>query len=290
MTRESHHATIKLYYKWKLNAKENDGKIEIMNIKTLKEKVAACEKICGTHVSLVDPVVCEIIGYLGFDFIWIDMEHSFLSCKEVLIHANAARAAGTPVIVRVPQHDLTVTKRIMEMGVEGIIFPMIHSAAEMEEMLSYTLYPPYGQRGFGPQRAVRYGLDDEEEYIDQGHLKKVCRFIQIEHIQAVEEIEKIAAHPYLDGIIFGPYDLSGSINQLGKVYDKDTTDLIRRVNEVMKKHGKTIGVSTGSTDPVVLKYWHDLGINMISAGADYAYVRACAQDMLKKLRDTQSET
>ena len=256
-------------------------------MKTLKEKVKTCEKICGTHVSMADPSSCEIIGNLGYDFIWVDMEHSFLSAKDVFIHANAARAAGTPIIVRVPQHDLTVTKRIMEMGVEGIIFPMIHNAAEMEEMLSYTLYPPYGQRGFGPQRAIRYGLDNVDTYTGTGHINKICRFIQIEHINAVKEIEQIASHPYLDGIFFGPNDLSGSINQLGKVYDTDTTDLIKRAIKVLKEHGKSIGVSTCSTDLEVLKHWNDLGINMISAGADYDYVLTSAQNTLSELHSVQ---
>ncbi len=256
-------------------------------MKTLKEKVEACEQICGTHVALADPSMCEIIGHLGYDFIWVDMEHSFLSAKEVFIHANAARAAGTPVIVRVPQHDLTVTKRMLEIGVEGIIFPMIHNAAEMNEMLSYTLYPPYGQRGFGPQRAVRYGLDDVAEYTGEGHLKKICRFVQIEHINAVNEIEQIACHPYLDGIIFGPCDLSGSINQLGNVFGPDTTALIKRTVAVMKAHGKSVGISYGSTDPAVLRHWHELGINMISAGSDVDYVRNSALDTLQKLREAQ---
>lgn len=272
------------------NLNTNRIKGEIIYMKTLKEKVKNCEEICGTHVSLAEPSVCEIIGYLGFDFIWVDMEHSFLTAKDVFIHANAARAAGTPVIVRIPQGDLTFIKRIMEMGVEGIVFPMIKSADEFEEMMSYTLYPPYGKRGFGPQRAIRYGLDDVDEYIGEGHINRFCRFIQIEHINAVNEIERIASNPYLDGIFFGPNDLSGSINQLGRVYDKDTTDLIKHTVKVLKAHGKSIGVSTGSTEPEVLEHWHSLGINMISSGADFEYLRVCASETLKRLRKVQSRS
>ena len=255
----------------------------------LKEKINAGQSLCGTHVTLAEPSVCEMLGYLGYDFIWVDMEHTYLTCKDVLIHANAARSAGTPVFVRVPQHDLTYTKRILEMGVEGIIFPMVKSAKEMEELLSYTLYPPYGARGCGPQRAIRYGLDRMDNYIDQGHLKEVCRFIQIEHIDAVKDIEAIASHPYLDGIFFGPFDLSGSINQLGKIFDDDTTELIRHVVDVMKKHGKAIGVSTHSADEKVFRHWQDLGVQIIAAGADYSYIMAGATDVKNKLISLQSE-
>ena len=256
---------------------------------TLKEKINGGRRLCGTHVSLAEPSVCEIIGNLGFDFIWIDMEHSYLSCKDVLIHANAARATGTPVIVRVPQHDLTYTKRILEMGVEGIIFPMVRSAEEMNELLSYTLYPPYGCRGCGPQRAIRYGLDDMDTYIDQGHIYNICRFIQIEHIQAVDEIENIASNPYLDGIFFGPYDLSGSINQLGRIFSEDTTALIKRAVDVLRKYGKAIGVSTLSNDEKVLLHWQELGIQILSAGADINYILAGATDVRTKLNILQAE-
>jgi 2-dehydro-3-deoxyglucarate aldolase/4-hydroxy-2-oxoheptanedioate aldolase len=256
---------------------------------SLKEKINAGQRLCGTHVTMADPSVCEMLGYLGFDFIWVDMEHTYLTCKDVLVHANAARAAGTPVFVRVPQHDLTYTKRILEMGVEGIIFPMVKSAEEMNELLSYTLYPPYGARGCGPMRGIRYGLDSMDEYVGEGHLKKVCRFIQIEHINAVEEIEAIASHPYLDGIFLGPFDLSGSIHQLGNIFGEDTTALIRRAVEVLKKHGKAIGVSTHSADPEVFRHWQDLGVQVIAAGADYSYIMAGAADVKKHLTDLQSE-
>ena len=94
-------------------------------MKTLKEKILAGEKIVGTHVQLSDPAICEIVGRLGYDYIWVDLEHTYMSYKDLLCHISAAHSAGTPVIVRVPQNDFTVTKKVMEMGPDGIIFPMI---------------------------------------------------------------------------------------------------------------------------------------------------------------------
>lgn len=252
----------------------------------LKEKVRNKQEISGTLVTLADPSVCEMIGYLGYDFIWVDMEHSYLSCKDVFIHANAAKATATPVIVRVPQHDLTYTKRILEMGVDGIIFPMVHNADEVEELLSYCLYPPYGQRGFGPQRAVRYYLDDTDEYAKQGHLN-TCRFIQIEHIDAVNDIERIAQNPYLDGVFFGPNDLSGSINKLGNVFDSEVIGLMKKAIDVLKKHNKAIGVAIGATDTDTIKFWHDMGIHMIAAGQDYGSLQMRMQETLRKLKAVQ---
>jgi len=172
------------------------------------------------------------------------------------------------------------------MGPDGIIFPMVHSAEEAKELLSYTLYPPYGKRGFGPQRAIRYGIDNVKNYIGEGHLD-MCRFVQIEHFEAVDDIENIAKIPYLDGIIFGPFDLSGSINKLGDVFGEENTKLIKRTIEVVKQYGKTIGVSMGPSDVDTLKHWRDLGINMISSGSDFTYILEGATKTLENLRKVQ---
>lgn len=253
---------------------------------SLKSKVLEVRDICGTHVSLSDPASCEMIAPLGYDFIWIDLEHSELSPIELHNHMNAAKAFGTPTIVRLPMHDLTVTKKVLEMGPDGIIFPMIHNAEEAEKLISYTLYPPYGNRGFGPRRAVRYGIDDAYEYTDKGQFE-MCRFIQIECENAINDLEKIVKNPYIDGYIFGPNDLSGSINQLGNMYGDETQKLIKKAIKILKENNKTIGVSTGDTSFETLKFWHDLGVNMISTGADYAYILKNAKSTLEVVREAQ---
>ena len=83
-----------------------------MNI--LRKKIQNKENILGTLVSLTDPCLCEIMGNAGYDCVWIDMEHTYISCKDTLCHLNAAAAAGIPAVVRLPQDDLTVTKKVLE--------------------------------------------------------------------------------------------------------------------------------------------------------------------------------
>lgn len=252
----------------------------------LKEKMLAGKKICGTHIALPDPSLAEMVGYLGYDFIWIDMEHSYLSCQDVLIQANGARAAGTPVIVRVPQRDLTATKRVLEMGVEGIVFPMVRSYDEMVELLSWTVYPPDGNRGFGPRRAVRYGLDDEKEFVRRSKTD-ICRWIQIEHIDIVKDIEKVASYPYLDGCVFGLCDFSGSVGKLCDIYDDAVMEPVKYCIEVLTKHGKYAGISTGATDEASLRRFDEMGIKMISAGLEYSYILERGNETLKNLRRVQ---
>lgn len=238
-----------------------------MNI--LKTKLQNTEKLCGTHVSLSDPCVCEILGRLGFDFIWVDCEHSYLSFKDVLIHLQAA--GNTPVIVRVQQHDYNFTKKILEMGPSGIIFPMARDAEEVEELMRFTLYPPEGNRGFGPMRAIEYGIQDSLEYV-QKRCYEMCRLIQIEQISAVQELPRLVKNKYLDGFIFGPNDLSGSIGRMNQGMHPETQKLIKEGVRIIRDAGKSVGVSLGNYDQETLDYYASIGMNILSTGADYGYI------------------
>ena len=256
----------------------------IRDCMTIKQKVTDMLPVCGTHVNLTDPIVSEIFASLGYDFVWVDMEHTVMSCEQIYHHLLAAKAAGTPVFVRVPVDDLTVTKKVLEMDIDGIIFPMVRNAEHAKQLIDITLYPPYGKRGCGPKGAVRYGLDSEPEYYRKNHLK-LCRFVQIEQKCAAEDAEAIAAIPYLDGCILGMHDLSGSINKLGDIFCEENLDLANKTIDAFRKAGKTVGVSTFATDRETLSRYYHMGINMISTGADYDYILHRGMETLSKITD-----
>ena len=183
----------------------------------------------------------------------------------------AAKSVGKQSIVRVPQNDLTYTKKVLEMGPDGIIFPMVYNAKEAEELLSYTLYPPYGSRGCGPQRAVRYGVDDELAYFKSGPMN-LCRFLQIECESFVNELDKIVDNPYIDGFILGLADLSGSINEIGNLFGEKNLRLAEKAIDIATKHNKIVGSATLATDEKTLSLLYDMGIRMITCGADFNYI------------------
>lgn len=241
----------------------------------LKEKIKNKEKTIGMHINLNDVAVSRIAGLAGYDFIWIDMEHSYLSLENLMSHIIAIQASGTAVIVRVPQDDLTYTKKVIEMGVDGIIFPMVKTAEEADRLIASTLYPPFGNRGFGPMNAVGFSFDDVKTYVDNTK-DNLCRFIQIEHIDAVNNLEKIIKNEYIDGYIFGPNDLSGSINELCNVFGDNTIALIEKSVSILKKENKYVGLSTGDTSTDVFERWWGMGIDMLSAGADFGMLQNSA--------------
>ena len=252
-----------------------------MNI--LREKISNKEKLVGTVVCLTDPCICEIVGNVGYDCVWIDMEHTYVSYKDVLCHLNAARSANIPSIVRLPQDDFIATKKVLDMGPDGVIFPMVRSKKEAEDLIATTLYPPLGRRGFGPMRAIGYGAEDVKAYVTEKNLD-LCRFLQIEHIDMIDDLEEIVKIPYIDGFIFGPNDLSASLGDFLNVYDEKTLCAIKRAIDILKKHNKYIGLS-GGMHPADIEVWSKLGLNMLFAGGDWSFLYNQAKETLNVLKN-----
>lgn len=248
----------------------------------LREKIKRKERILGTLVCLTDPCLCEIIGNVGFDCVWIDTEHTYTSYKEVLCHLNGARASGIASVVRLPQNDLTATKKILEMGPDGIIFPMVRSLEEFNSLMEMTLYPPNGTRGFGPMRAIDYCSGKAADYVKRNSLE-LCRFVQIESVSMIDELEEIAKNPFVDGFIFGPNDLSGSAGDFLNVFGEKTVNEIERAVEILKKHDKRIGVACGYSRKT-LEFWSKFGFDTIFAGGDWNFIYDMAKSTLDVMK------
>lgn len=241
----------------------------------LKSKIKNKEKLIGMYVQLSDISISKIVGLAGFDFIWVDTEHSYMSFETLLGHIMTLKTTGTPVVVRVPQDDLTATKKVVEMGVDGIIFPMVQNAEEAERVVGNTLYPPYGNRGFGPMNAIDYGFKDPFIYTKE-NLDSMCRFIQIEHKNAIDNLDEIMKNPYIDGYIFGPNDLSGSYGMLGEIFSEKITQIMTDTIKKLKDNGKYTGIASGGYNEDILRHWSSFGTEMLAAGADFDYLRDSA--------------
>ena len=249
----------------------------------LREKLARGEKVYGTLVCLTDPALCEIMGKVGYDCVWIDMEHTYISPKEMVAHLNASAASGISSVVRLPQNDLTFTKKVLEMGPDGIIFPMTSSVEEIEALVKTTLYPPLGTRGFGPMRAIGYGALDPKEYAKKESLE-LCRFAQIEHKALIENVHRLAELPYVDGYIFGPNDLSGSFGEFLNVFGEKTFSQIRYATEVLREKGKIVGLAGGLRESDI-QAWSTLDLNMLFSGGDWNFLYTQGKatlDVMKK--------
>lgn len=254
-----------------------------MQTNIFKQKLLERARMIGTHIQLPVPEHAEIMGLAGFDYIWVDTEHSPIDERTLLHCVNLIKMRGlSSVIVRVPVNDFNRTKKVLEIWPDGIVFPMINTKEQALEAVRSTLYPPFGTRGFGPMRAVEYGNQDVGEYIEKG-VFDLARLMQVETEEAVANLPEILTVPDIDGFIIGPCDLAASVGELGKWEQPRTMALIRRTAELLRSAGKSFGVSIGDASPELSDFYFGIGANLISSGVDYGYLLGGAKEMKDRL-------
>ena len=174
----------------------------------LKRKLKAGKAICGAWLSLNDPGAAEILARVGFDFLLIDTEHGAWDLVTLQTTLMGFNGTDTVPIVRVPWNDHVRIKQALDMGVEGIMAPMVRNVAECRELVRSCRYPPQGGRGFGPRRASNYyrNIDDYVAIANEA----IFVMPQIEDIATVGIIDDFLAVPGIDAVAIGPNDLSGT--------------------------------------------------------------------------------
>jgi 2-dehydro-3-deoxyglucarate aldolase/4-hydroxy-2-oxoheptanedioate aldolase len=241
----------------------------------LREKFKRGELIHGVHASIGYPMIMEIFCMAGFDAVWIDMEHTAINTQEVLLSVIAAGSYKTAVVVRIPWNDPILVKPVLEMGVDGIVFPMIRSAEEARKAIASCLYPPEGNRGFGPIRAVDYGFADTEKYVRDKHKNDMWKIIQIEHIDAVRDMDNILAVPGIDAMVIGPMDLSASLGCLPDYTQPTVKEALYTIRDKVKAAGIPLAISYGynTIDKTGMEFFVDeLNVDIAFAGSDVSFL------------------
>ncbi len=248
----------------------------------LKTKLDNKQQVNGTLICIGDTAVTEAVGQSGFDVLWIDCEHSPISGTVLQNNLIASRAAGVPAWVRIPWNDPVLAKPVLDMGAEGIIFPYIRSAEDAKKAVEACEYPPKGVRGYGPMRASGYGRIPQMEYVTKTY-RNCLRVLQLEHIDAIEDLENIVKVEGVDAFVFGPNDLSGSVGLIGQVKDEKLIKIYEKAAEVLRKANKPFGVAT-FYDEEWLKMWKKLGATIFFVGCDYGFVQSGASELSNKLK------
>lgn len=248
------------------------------NAKWLRERLSHGETILGTHSMAALPMLTEAMAAAGFDCIWIDMEHTPAWKGDVINNLIAARAGNVASLVRIPWNDPVLAKPILDMGPDAIVFPYIRNFREAQEAVRNCLYPPKGVRGFGPMRAIEYGKYSSVDYVDRGNLE-MLRLLQIEHIGMMDDLERIAAMEEVDGFVFGPNDLAGSMGEIGRPFTQRTEKIFDEAAKILEKAKKPFGVSMDYSDEQVSR-WAGRGAQLLFVGNDIGYVYSGARKTL----------
>jgi 2-keto-3-deoxy-L-rhamnonate aldolase RhmA len=237
------------------------------------------KSLIGTLLSISAPQVAEIIAMSGFDWVFIDLEHSAMSLESV---QNAIQIMEGKIltIVRVPGNDEVWIKRILDTGCDGILVPMVNSADEARKVVQASKYPPHGRRSVGLARAHKYGAAFKD-YVENAN-RDLLIMIQCEHKEAVRNFDDILKVKGIDSVFIGPYDLSASMDLTGQISHPDVLAAIGLVKDKCRKAGMPYGIYSANRDDMVSEI--KTGCTFLLTGVDANMLLNSYADLLKKLK------
>ena len=233
----------------------------------------------GSWMSMAHESIAEILASAGYDWVVIETEHTAIDVSEVLRLIIAIEARGAIPLVRLAWNDPIQAKAVMDSGAAGVLVPMVNNKADAEQAVKSIKYPPLGYRGVGLARAQGYGVTFDE-YIQAANRDSLL-FVQIEHFEAVRNIDEILAVPGIDGVFIGPYDLSMSLGLPGQLNHPEVEAAKQRVLEATKAYGLAPGIHLVHPDTAAedLKQCIDLGYQFIALGTDILFLGDSARDL-----------
>ena len=253
------------------------------NRRKVKNKLKNREKVTACWTSIGHPSITEIFTRTGADFLGIDIEHSTISQDQSQRIIAACQANGMVCLPRIASHNGEMIKRLLDSGADGIIVPTVSTPKEVEQIIEWSKYTPVGKRSYGIARGQGYGFDFEEHITTWNDSSIII--IQIESIQAVDNIEKLLNYDEIDGAMIGPYDLSGTLNVPGQLEHPLVVEAGKKVMNACLKFGKSCG--TQDTNPVKESIAANFqsGFNFVVLGSDifllWKWAEKLKQDLIE---------
>jgi 2-dehydro-3-deoxyglucarate aldolase len=248
----------------------------------LKRKLKNNRLTIGSWVTIGHSAVVEIMSSAGFEWLVIDMEHTSINMETAHNLIVTIQSCGMKALVRVSKNEEVIIKRVLDMGADGIVIPMIKSRTDALKAIDYAKYPPAGKRGVGLFRAQKYGIgfDEYKKWVDE----ELVIIAQIEHYDAVENIEEIITVDGVDGVIIGPYDLSGSMGHPGEYEREDVKNAIARVLKVCRENNTPSGFHVIESDPGKLNERIRQGCTFLAYSLDFFFLGDASRDGMSKVK------
>lgn len=248
----------------------------------VKNKLKKGEVTFGSWITIGSPVVAELMANSGFEWLTIDMEHSAITLDIAQDLIRTIELSGCIPLVRVGENNPTIIKQVMDAGAYGVIVPMVNTREEAERAVKSVKYPPNGIRGVGLARAQKYGFgfDEYKKWLEEESIV----IVQIEHVDAVENLEEILSVDGVDGFIVGPYDISGSLGIPGEFDNPKFKNIIKEVLKVVKNSNKPGGFHVIPPDDKEVQKFIDMGYKFIAISLDTLFLGTLCKNVLKKLK------
>ncbi|SEG51833.1 4-hydroxy-2-oxoheptanedioate aldolase [Marinobacterium lutimaris] len=232
---------------------------------SFKQALAKGEAQIGFWLSMGTGYSAEMSATAGFNWLLIDNEHAPNDLNSTLAQLQAVAPYSSHPVVRVVQGDAPGIKKMLDIGVQTLLVPMIDTAEQAQQMVSFTRYPPEGIRGVGAAVARASRWNGIKNYVHQAN-DEVCLLVQAETVTALENLEAICAVDGVDGVFIGPADLAASMGHLGNPGHPDVQAAIDQAIKTIVASGKAAGTLTG--DVAQARRFLELGATFVAVGLD----------------------
>lgn len=248
-------------------------------VSPVKKKLRDGETVIAATITVNSVDIAVHTANLGFDFLWIEMEHSPITLETLRNMVLATRGLPALPFARVPVNEPWTAKRVLDMGVAGVMFPFTSSPELAAQAVAACHYPPHGCRGSGASLA-KFCWPEPDRYTDSAD-ENVTVITVIEEACAVERIDEIAATPGVDALFIGTSDLSFSLGLRGDQKHPTLHEAIAKVLEAGNRHGKAVG--RPAQTPEQVKQYREQGFRLFQAPTDIGFLSAGAKSYLAAL-------
>lgn len=247
---------------------------EILN--PVRRRLAAGEPAFAITITVPSVEIAAQAAHLGFDFLWIEMEHSPITLETLRVMVLATRGAPAAAFARVPVNELWTAKRVLDAGVQGVMFPFTSTPELARQAVAACRYPPAGRRGSGPGLAT-FSWPQTPSFHDSAD-ENVFVIAIVEEARAVEQIDEIAATPGLDAIFIGTSDLSFSYGLRGRQDDPQFSAAIEKVVQAARRHNKPVGRPAGTPEQVAA--FRAQGFSLFQVKTELGFLSSGAREFL----------
>jgi 4-hydroxy-2-oxoheptanedioate aldolase len=232
---------------------------------TFKDALRQQRPQIGLWVGLAAANAAEALAATGFDWLLLDGEHAPNDPRSVLAQLRAVAPYPVHPVVRPVQGEVALVKQYLDIGAQTLLIPMVDTAEQAERMVKAMRYPPAGLRGVGAALARASRWNQVEGYLDAAD-EQMCLLVQAESVQALEQLDAIAAVEGVDGVFFGPADLSASMGWRGRPGHPAVQEAILDGIARVRAAGKAPGIL--ATDPALARRYLEAGALFVAVGVD----------------------
>jgi len=255
-----------------------------MLARDIKKKLRAGEVTFGSWMSMAHPSIAEILGAAGYEWVVVETEHTAIDNSEVLRLMIAIERAGAVPLVRLAWTDPIQCKAVLDSGAAGVLVPMVNTRQDAELAVKMSKYPPLGFRGVGLARAQGYG-ERFAEYVAEAN-DSTLLMVQIEHKDAVANIEEILDVPGIDGTFIGPYDMSLSMGLPGQLDHPEMVAACSRVLAATRARGLAAGIHLVHPDRAAARIEGAIreGYQFLALGTDILFLGDSCRELARVAR------